>query len=62
MAKKIKEYDNGHICDDCKYAEWHTQQWNLDCEGKPITYGCLKGVFKFGEVRGKKACKLWQSK
>ena len=62
MAKKKTEYDNGHLCDDCKFAEWHTQQWNLDLEGKPLTYSCAKCVFEHGEVRGKKACRLWQIK
>lgn len=62
MAKKIKIQDNGHICDDCKYCEWHTQYWNMDLQGRPITYGCKLGVFKYGEVRGKKACEKWQRK
>lgn len=62
MAKKVID-DNRPFCDDCKHCEWHTQEWNLDLHGKPITFGCTKGVFQFGEVRRKrKACKLWQSK
>jgi hypothetical protein len=61
MAKKIT-YDNGHICDDCKFAEWHTQQWNLDLHGNPITFGCKLGVFEHGEIRGKRACAKWEHK
>ena len=60
MAKKVVK-DNRPFCDTCRFAEWHTQQWNLDFEGKPITFGCTKGVFEFGEVRKtRRACKLWQ--
>ena len=60
MAKKVV-IDNRPFCDTCKFADWHTQYWNLDHEGKPITFGCTKGVFEFGEVRNtRRACKLWQ--
>ena len=62
MAKKIKGYDNGHICDDCKHCEWHTQYWNLDPLGQPITFGCKQGVFEHGEIREKRACKEWEHK
>lgn len=62
MAKKVID-DNRPFCDDCKYAEWHTQEWNINWEGEPITFGCAKGIFEHGEVRGtRKACKLWQRK
>jgi hypothetical protein len=62
MAKKKLTYDNGHICDDCLYCEWHTQYWNLDPLGQPITFGCKLGVFEHGEIRGKKACAKWEHK
>jgi hypothetical protein len=62
MAKKIIKYDNGHICDDCKHCEWHTQYWNLDPLGQPITFGCKLSVFEHGEIRGKKACAKWEHK
>lgn len=62
MAKKITKYQSEHICDDCKYSEWHTQQWNLDSLGQPITFGCKLGVFEHGEIRGKMACKEWEKK
>lgn len=58
MAKKKLTYDNGHICDDCKWCVWHTQEWNRDLEGKPLTYHCEMGQFT-SEVRGRKACELW---
>lgn len=62
MAKKVV-IDNRPFCDDCKFAEWHTQQWNLDVNGQPITFGCKKGIFKFGCVRGKrKACSLYDNR
>ena len=63
MAKKKTTYDNGHICDDCKHCEWHTQYWNLDPLGKPITFGCKLGKFgEFGEIRGHKACEEWKQR
>jgi hypothetical protein len=62
MAKKIIKYDNGHICDDCIFADWHTQQWNLDTLGQPITFGCKLGVFEDAEIRGHKACEEWGKK
>ena len=63
MAKKIIKYDNGHICDDCKHCEWHTQYWNLDPLGQPITFGCKLGKFgEFGEIRGHKACEEWKQR
>ena len=59
MAKKIK-IDSGHMCDDCIFADWHTQQWNFDLQGNPITFGCQKEVFEQGVVIGtRKACELW---
>ena len=62
MAKKAV-VDNRPFCDTCKFAEWHTQQWNINWKGEPITFGCTKGIFEHGEVRGtRRACKLWQSK
>lgn len=62
MAKKVV-IDNRPFCDTCKFAEWHTQQWNMNHRGEPITFGCSKGVFEFGVVRNtRKACNLWQSK
>jgi hypothetical protein len=62
MAKKKLTYDNGHICDDCKHCKWHTQYWNLDPLGYPITFGCKLGVFEDAEIRGKRACKEWEKK
>jgi hypothetical protein len=62
MAKKKLTYDNGHICDDCVHCEWHTQYWNLDPLGQPITFGCKLGIFEHGEIRGKKACAKWEHK
>jgi hypothetical protein len=62
MAKKIKNNETFHICDDCVHCEWHTQYWNLDPLGKPITFGCKKGVFEHGEIRGKRACENWRKK
>jgi hypothetical protein len=63
MAKKIKGYDNGHICDDCRHREWHTQYWNLDPLGQPITFGCKLGKLgEFGEIRGHKACEEWKQR
>ena len=63
MTKKTKIQDNGHVCDDCIFADWHTQQWNLDLQGNPITFGCQKEVFEHGVVRGtRKACELWRDK
>lgn len=59
MAKKNKNNETFNICDDCKHCEWHTQYWNLDPLGKPITFGCTRKVFEHGEIRGKKACKLF---
>ena len=60
MAKKIK-IDNRPFCDTCKHADWHNQQWNLDSEGDPITFGCKRNVFEHGEVRRtRKACGLWR--
>lgn len=58
MAKKIKKH-SGHICDDCKWCDWHTQQWNLDLQGKPLTFACKMGQFIYAEVRGRQACELW---
>ena len=60
--QKNRRHDNGHICDDCRHCEWHTQEWNLDPFGQPITFGCQAGVFEHGEVRGKRACELWDKK
>ena len=60
MAKKAV-IDNRPFCDTCKHADWHTQEWNLDLYGRPITFGCKRGVFENGEIRGtRKACELWQ--
>ena len=61
MAKKVL-VDNRPFCDECKFAEWHTQEWNRDADGRPITFGCKKKVFDFGEVRGRKACANWQKR
>jgi hypothetical protein len=58
MAKK-KKIEIKNICDDCKHREWHTQQWNLDLQGRPITFSCKAGQFANAEVRGRKACELW---
>jgi hypothetical protein len=59
MVKRIKTQHNDHVCDDCKWREWHKQQWNLDRDGKPLTYHCTMGQFTHAEVRGRKACELW---
>lgn len=48
MARKNKIEDNRPFCDECKFAEWHTQEWNINWEGEPITFGCTKGVFEHG--------------
>lgn len=61
MAKKAV-IDNRPFCDDCAHAEWHTQQWNLNHLGEPITYWCKKKVFQHGEVRGRNACDLWKKR
>lgn len=37
MVKRTKIQHNDHVCDDCKWREWHKQQWNLDIDGKPLT-------------------------
>lgn len=62
MAKKIKKDEAFNICDNCKHCEWHTQYWNLDPLGQPITFGCREKVFEYGEIRGKKACPKWAHK
>lgn len=62
MAKKKLTHDNGHICDDCKHCEWHTQYWNLDPLGKPITFNCKLEVFEGTEIRGKRACEEWKQR
>lgn len=62
MAKKKITYDNGHICDDCKWAVWHTQEWNRDMNGKPLTFHCDMGQFTYNEIRGRKACELWDKR
>nr|DAH86350.1 MAG TPA: hypothetical protein [Caudoviricetes sp.] len=51
-----------HICDDCRFGEWHTQHWNRDLHGKPITLGCKRGVREFGIIRGTAACEQWESR
>ena len=61
MAKK-KKIESNNICDDCKWCVWHTQQWNRDLEGKPLTFHCSMGQFAYAEVRGRKACELWDKK
>ena len=61
MTKKISTYKSEHICDDCKWCVWHTQQWNRDLDGNPITYHCDMGQFT-SEVRGRQACELWEKK
>ena len=62
MAKKVNTYKSEHICDDCKWCVWHTQQWNRDLNGNPLTYHCDMGQFTYAEVRGRMACKLWEQK
>ena len=57
-----KKVLSNNKCDDCKFAKWHTQQWNLDCYGRPLTYECTQRVFDRAEVRGKRGCELWQHK
>lgn len=61
MAKKTK-IESNNICDDCKWCVWHTQQWNRDLDGKPLTFHCAMGQFTYAEVRGRKACELWDKK
>ena len=61
MAKKVSTYKSEYICDDCKWCVWHTQQWNRDLNGKPLTYHCDMGQFT-SEVRGRMACELWEKK
>lgn len=51
------------ICDDCKYATWNTDFFNLDLEGKPITLRCpYYEDGKFGIIRGSQACKRFIKK
>ena len=63
MAKKIMKEDTRPFCDDCEHADWHTQFWNINHKGEPITFGCKKNVFEHGVVRGtRRACNLWDKK
>ena len=56
MAKKVI-IDNRPFCDDCVHADLHTQEWNTDTDGKPLTFWCKRGIFEFGAVRGtRRAC------
>lgn len=63
MAKKrIKAEENPNKCDSCKYCLWHTQYWNLDPLGQPITFECRLKVFEGADLRGRGACNKWEDK